>query len=392
MPEGFYDLLVDQVEREQSLEQTLLSLLEGFGYRRIAPSLVEYEDSLPAHGTRQAQSEHCFRVVDSATQRMMAIRCDMTMQAARLAATRLRSEARPLRLAYAGTSLRTRASATKPHRQFSQLGCEQFGAESPNAYGEILTLAAQALTRCGVEHPIVEIAAPTVTQKIFEANDLDEEQRTLLTKSFSARNKESLNKLANRELAQACRALLALRGEARATLHALKNLSEQQPCLATLSPLWLLLEQTLDAADLPPSLSLTLDPVETRGFFYHDSFAFTLLCDAARGALGRGGSYRSPWDAELACGCSFYLDALAEVAASPPLRQRIYAAHDATRDAVRRHRKEGAVVVQALSEQSPVETLRAAKDNGCSQVLHADDTLQELSKELSKELAEEVSS
>ena len=378
LPEGFYDLLVDQVEREQFLEQTLLSLLTGFGYRRIAPSLVEYEDKLLAHGARWAQSEHCFRVVDSATQRMMAIRCDMTMQAARLAATRLRSDSRPLRLSYAGTSLRTRASATKPHRQFSQLGCEQFGAASPKAYGEILTLAAHALIRCGVEQPIIEVAAPTVVRQICEANDLDEEQRALLEKSFAERNKESLNGLACKKLAQACRSLLALRGEAQTTLRALRRLSEQHPCLATLSPLWLSLKQTIEAADLPSSLTLTLDPVETRGFFYHDSFAFTLLCEGARGALGRGGAYRSPWNSEPACGCSFYLDALAEVVASPPLRQRIYASYDATLDAVRRRRKEGGVVVQALCEQSPSETLRAAKDNGCAQVLRSDDTLEEI--------------
>ncbi len=393
LPEGFYDLLEDQVEREQALEQTLLSLLESFGYRRVAPSLVEYEDSLI--DAQRAQREHCFRVVDSASMRMMAIRCDMTMQAARLAATRLSGETRPLRLSYAGTSLRTRTSASKPHRQFSQLGCEQFGAESPNAYAEILTLAAHALTRCGVEQPIVEIATPSVVRTIGDAHDLDEEQRNLLAKSFAVRNKESLDKLANKELGQACRALLALRGDARTTLAALKMLSERHPCLARLSALWQLVEQTIDAADLPASLFLTLDPLETRGFFYHDSFAFTLLCHTpehkhehkqghehgygvgrgARGALGRGGSYHSP---EPACGCSFYLDAFAEVVASPPRRLRIYAAFDATRAAVRRHRDEGDIVVQALSEQSPSETARAAKGHACSQILRGDDRLQEL--------------
>ncbi len=376
LPEGFYDLLEGQVEREQSLEQNLLSLLESFGYRRIAPSLVEYEDSLLAHSMRRAHNEHCFRVVDSATQRMMAIRCDMTMQTARLAATRLRRQPRPLRLSYAGTSLRTRTSAAKPRRQFSQLGCEQFGAESPSAYAEILTLAARSLTRCGVRQPIVEIATPSIVQKLSEAHDLDEEQRTLLAESFAVRNKESLDKLASKELAQACRSLLALRGEVHTTLCALKRLSEQQPLLATLSDLWLAVEQTVAAADLPDTLALTIDPVETRGFFYHDSFAFTLLCEGARGALGRGGSYRSP---EPACGCSFYLDTLAEAVASPIPRHRIYATNNAKRETVRRHRDEGAVVVQALCEQSRAETLRAAEDNGCAQVLHADDTLQELS-------------
>src|SRR3546814_3117616 len=68
-----------------------------------------------------------FRVMDPVSQRMMGLRTDITLQVARIAATRLRDAARPLRLAYAGQVLRVRGSQLRPERQFAQAGFELIG-------------------------------------------------------------------------------------------------------------------------------------------------------------------------------------------------------------------------------------------------------------------------
>ncbi len=369
LPEGFYDLLYTEVEREQALEQALLSLFSSFGYRRIAPSLVEYEESLLAQSPSDFRNGHCFRVVDAPTQRMMAIRCDMTMQAARIASSRLSTSARPLRLCYAGTSLRTCTTAAKPHRQFSQLGCEIFGIDSPQADAEILTLAAQALINCEVAEPTIEIATPNLAQLLCEGEGLDAHQRTSLLDSFTRRSKDKLEEIGKDELVTACQSLLEHRGEARSSLKALQKISQQQRILRKLEPLWHRLEQTLQQLELPSSIRLTLDPIENRGFSYHETFAFTLLCRDTRGALGRGGVYRSPFDQESAIGCSFYLDSLSEMVKSPPRARRIYAEHNATRQSVEEHRAAGAVVVQALEECDIAQLRTAAEQNDCQALL-----------------------
>ena len=369
LPEGFYDLLYAQVEREQALEQTLLSLFSSFGYRRIAPSLVEYEESLLAHSPSDFRNGHCFRVVDAPTQRMMALRCDMTTQAARIAASRLNDAARPLRLSYSGTSLRTRTTPAKPQRQFAQLGCEIFGVNSPKADAEILTLAALALIRCEVTEPVIEIATPNLAQLLCEEQKLNPQQRASLLDSFTRRSKDKLEELGNDELIAACQALLEHRGDAHACLKELQRISQQHRALRSLQPLWHRLEQTLRELELPASIRLTLDPIENRGFPYHETFAFTLLCRDTRGALGRGGVYRSPFDQEPAIGCSFYLDSLSEMVLSPKHARRIYAEYNVPKKTVEEHRAAGAVVVQALEEYEPAQLRTAAEQNDCYALL-----------------------
>jgi len=66
--------------------------------------------------------------------------------------------------------------------------------------------------------------------------------------------------------------------------------------------------------------SITLDPTERHGFEYQSWFGFTLYANGARGALGRGGTYRimrAAGEGEAATGFSLYPDALAAQSAEP---------------------------------------------------------------------------
>ena len=60
-------------------------------------------------------------------------------------------------------------------------------------------------------------------------------------------------------------------------------------------------------------VSLTLDPLETRGFEYHSAFGFTLFSRLIRGELGRGGRYdvyKGQNAQESAAGFTLYMDTL----------------------------------------------------------------------------------
>ena len=43
--------------------------------------------------------------------------------------------------------------------------------------------------------------------------------------------------------------------------------------------------------DAAPEISITIDPVENRGFEYHTGVTFVLFARGVRGELGRGGRY-----------------------------------------------------------------------------------------------------
>lgn len=123
LPAGLRDLLPPAAAFEASVVDRLVSHFAGFGYERVKPPLIEFEESLLA-GTGAATAMQTFRVMDPMSQRMLGLRADITIQVARIATTRLKNAPRPLRLSYAGQILRVRGSQLHPERQFSQCGIE----------------------------------------------------------------------------------------------------------------------------------------------------------------------------------------------------------------------------------------------------------------------------
>ena len=121
LPAGLADLLPPDAAREARAIDVAIERFAAFGYERVKPPLVEFEESLLG-GPGAALAPQTFRLMDPVSQRMMGVRPDMTVQVARIAVTRLKHEPRPLRLSYGGNVIRVRGSALKPERQFAQVG------------------------------------------------------------------------------------------------------------------------------------------------------------------------------------------------------------------------------------------------------------------------------
>src|SRR6266852_1862859 len=151
LPTGFYDLLPPEAEIEAAVTGQLMGVLAAHGYERVKPPLVEFEETLLS-GAGAAMASDTFRTMDPISHRMIGVRADMTPQVARIAATRLASWPRPLRLSYAGQVLRVRGSQMRPERQVGQAGAELIGAEGPAADVEAIAVAGEALATVGVPH------------------------------------------------------------------------------------------------------------------------------------------------------------------------------------------------------------------------------------------------
>ena len=137
LPAGLGDLLPPDAAREARAIDIAIERFAAFGYERVKPPLVEFEESLLG-GPGAALGPQTFRLMDPVSQRMMGVRPDMTVQVARIAVTRLKHEPRRLRLSYGGNVIRVRGSALKPERQFAQVGAELIGALSSRADAEVI--------------------------------------------------------------------------------------------------------------------------------------------------------------------------------------------------------------------------------------------------------------
>src|SRR5690625_1513169 len=93
LPAGLQDGLPPEAAREAEVIERLIAVLSGYGYDRVKPPLLEFEDSLLL-GPGEQVANQTFRLMDPVSQRMMGLRADITPQVARIATTRLRSEER----------------------------------------------------------------------------------------------------------------------------------------------------------------------------------------------------------------------------------------------------------------------------------------------------------
>jgi hypothetical protein len=171
LPAGFADLLPPEAGLEAATVERLMALFGAQAYVRVKPPLVEFEESLLT-GAGAAMARHSFRLMDPVSQRMLALRPDMTLQVARIAAVRLRNEPRPLRLCYAGQVLRVVGDALRSSRQFGQIGCELIGSAAVGADVEAVLLAATALAEIGTPGLSVDLSSPTLAAAIIESAGL----------------------------------------------------------------------------------------------------------------------------------------------------------------------------------------------------------------------------
>lgn len=307
LPNGFMDLLPPQAEKEAKAIETLVACFRRFGYQRVKPPLLEFEDSLLAPGPGQALARQTFRLMDPVSQRMMGLRADTTAQISRIASTRLYGQERPLRLCYAADVLRVNGSQLRPERQFVQVGCELIGESAPRADAEIALLSVYALHTLGVRAITIDLSVPSLVDTVFAAFKTSDSEKASLKKALQMRDFDAINPLAS-DLHQCLARLLSSAGPAPEAISCLLDgelPDEARQSILTLQSVYNEFADALTAYGLE-EVSVTVDPVEFKGHDYHKGISFTLFSAGQRGELGSGGRYQS--GTETATGFTLYLD------------------------------------------------------------------------------------
>ena len=363
LPEGLHDDLPPTAAHEAEIVEQLVAGFAANGYERVKPPLIEFEESLLA-GPGAQVSRQMFRLMDPISQRMMAIRADMTTQVARIAASRLQDVARPLRLCYAGQVLRVRGTQLRPERQFAQAGAELIGADSLAGNAELLVMAVEALDRVGIGGAklSVDLTVPGLVPDVCAALDLEEELAERVRGALDRKDAGGLGALETPERGLFS-ALLEAAGPAHDALRALARLDLPPVAASYIGGLEAL--AGLVALNAPET-RLTIDPGESRGFAYETGVSFTLFARGVRGELGRGGGYQLV-TGEAATGFTFYLDSVMRAVPGRVRPPRVFLPYGTPAAEGRRIRQEGWCTIQGLD--AVAETRTEAGRLGCSHVL-----------------------
>jgi len=291
LPKGARIYLPDEAERKRHVEASLLGVFRRWGYREIVTPTFEFSDVL-ATGTDVDVQGNMFTLVDRETGRTLALRPDITPQIARVVATRLREEPKPIRLAYLTNVFRYDEPRVSHYREFYQAGVELVGLDQPEAEVEVIAMAIEGLRALGLERFQIDLGHPDFFRGLLDEAKTDAAQGRELRLTLARKDGSTLERLVAdlappAHVRDALLALPTLFGREvvleRAAAFARNERSSR--ALANLAEVYRLLK-IYGLAE-----SVLLDLGEVRGFDYYSGTYFEAYVAGFGASIAAGGRY-----------------------------------------------------------------------------------------------------
>lgn len=298
LPSGLMDVLPPLAAAEFYMIRTFLRCYMAFGYQPVIPPMAEYAETILA-GQGEATRHQVLQLADPLAPHLLAIRADMTGQVARIAGTALAAQARPLRLCYAGYTLRTTPEALQTRRQHTQVGIERFGDTNTHSIAEVLAISGHALNSAGVSGLTVDLHYSRVMQDLLEA--LPSATHAQIREAAVMKDTARLRALG----AEIIATIIEASGPAAATLARLRAI--EHPAVASATAELAALVEALTAQEM--EATVTIDMLDLSGFGYYCGIGYALYWNEAGLEVGRGGCYETN-SGERAVGFTLYLNDL----------------------------------------------------------------------------------
>ncbi|MDR3314714.1 MAG: ATP phosphoribosyltransferase regulatory subunit [Oscillospiraceae bacterium] len=288
-PEGTKDSLFAECAAQAAVQGKLTQVFESYGYAPVMTPHLEFQDVF----LRQSAdwlAERLYHATDS-TGHLLVLRPDNTLPIARVAATRLREAAFPLRLYTHQSVFRRSRFYSGRNDEIRQSGVELLGAQGLRADLEILLCAVDALRACESPRFRLELGHAGVFRSLADALQPDEDTRAALVRCIETKNYPALEALlaplGGSDEAEALRQLPRLFGGAEVLAKAEKLFRGTQAGAALLY--LQRLYAALQALDLQDVIDIDLGLVH--GQDYYTGFVFRGYMEGSGVTLLSGGRY-----------------------------------------------------------------------------------------------------
>jgi len=290
-PRGFRDVLPPEALERAAIADSISGVMASWGYLPVETPAVEEYDTL-ADTTGAAVEGRVFRLFD-ADGRLLALRPEMTVPIARMAASRLEASAAPLRLRYTADVFREEASLRGRSRQFTQAGLELIGESGPAADAEVIAVLVEAVSAAGLGEFVVGVGTVAAWNGLVERAGMDDSWSGALLAAAHERNIVGIDELAaapdlDPQVADALRSVPRTRG-GRKALDACREALDRcgiGEILDDLERTWTLLERMGAGVD-----RVTLDFGVMRSFDYYTGMVLEVYAPGIGLPLGGGGRY-----------------------------------------------------------------------------------------------------
>ncbi len=168
---GTKDFLPREAELKRNFESRSVQTFLEWGYQEVITPTFEYLEVIES-GAGEDIREELFLFQDR-DGRILALRPEMTIPIARIAATKLRDQSGPIRLFYNANIFRHTLPQMGRYKEFYQLGVELIGAPGRRADAEVIALAAEILEQQNMEFKI-SLNHIGIFNSLLAASGLDE--------------------------------------------------------------------------------------------------------------------------------------------------------------------------------------------------------------------------
>lgn len=292
MIRGMRDFLPEEAEMLRLIEGKARRIAQLYGYKEIITPVVESYELLSAKTGEEVRARmYTFKDLGG---RKVALRPEFTASVARLVATTMRNEPKPLRLLSIGSLYRYDEPQKGRFREFWQSNFELIGSEKPEADAEIILLTNGLMKSVGIKNYAFKIGHIGVLRGILSREGLAEDtQNRALQLMDKKRYEEALSLVKDAGASEKCFTLLQKMVKVRGSniskvLDDMKKLvKEHKEAYEAVNNLAKILELVSEAQ----KLDITLDAGFARGLEYYTGIIFEVYVPELDIALAGGGRY-----------------------------------------------------------------------------------------------------
>lgn len=185
-PEGMQDILKDNCFIKKKTEEKLRKMYLSNGYEEIETPLIEFYDVFAAAGSETAM-ESTYKMVDEKG-RILTLRPEMTIPAARVAATKFKDRQFPVKLFYTGKCYRSNDFGGGKQKEFTQSGVEILGSSELFYDAQVIATAVEAVKSVGINDFIIELGQVDFFKGLMELANFGEEESEKVRKMVDSKN------------------------------------------------------------------------------------------------------------------------------------------------------------------------------------------------------------
>ncbi|MEM3457937.1 MAG: histidine--tRNA ligase [Candidatus Bathyarchaeia archaeon] len=290
---GMRDFLPEEASMLKFIENKARRVAELYGYKEVVTPVVESYELLAAKAGEEVRSR--MFVFKDLGGRDVALRPEFTASVARLVATTLRAEPKPLRLFSFGTVYRYDEPQKGRYREFWQSNYELMGSNKPEGDAEILMLTNSLMATSGLKKYVFKVGHVGVLRGIFVQEGLEEAVQNAVMQRMDKKEYEVALKMvrdagASEKCVNVLQKLVKIKGsEIFETVEKMKAVVKgYERAVSAIENLAAILKLIVESEC---KMDVIVDAGFARGLEYYTGMVFEVYVPEFDIALGGGGRY-----------------------------------------------------------------------------------------------------